>query len=445
MASENTHTNSSAEKKNFLKNTSWLFGGGVGVSVFAMMETVLLARFFGLEVFGLFSIVTAYVRIVKEILDFKISEAVVKFMVRYRERKDKEKILSLIKFFYLIDFLMGIVAFITVILLAEIANTLFIKSPSAFELVFIYSFSLLVSTVNTTSQSILQVFNKFANVAFAELIAVVLRVSLVVGFLIAGFGVREIFLAHVAGAFAHFAVLQVFVNRTLKKEGASGWLRGNLKIVLGELRNIMIFILNSTVVSFVGKVFNREFPILVLGHFFTNEVAGLYKVATSFSKVIGKLQSPTSRAIYPAIMSLEENDSHSAFKQLVSYSIKLLAKFLIPIGAVFFIFADRIISTFFGAEYVPAANAMRIIVVADVLIGLTFWLPAVYLTLGKIWFRTGLTFFSAFVYTIALLYLSPLYSIEGASFARVIFSVTIIPFALFLFRDIRKRGKEKNI
>ncbi len=435
---------SSQERKNIRKNISWLFGGGIGGSIFAMLEVVLLTRFLGLEMFGLFSLVAAYVKIVKETLDFKVKEAVVRYVGRHWERKEKEKTVSFIKLFYLIDFFMGVVSFFVAVLLAEIANSLFIKSENAFELIFIYSFSLLVSTVNTTSKSILEVFNKFANVALVDTFAVAVRVVLVAVFLVAGFGIKGVLLGYVAAAFMSFVAFQIVVNRALEKRGVRGWPRASFTTVSGEIRNVMMFILSSTATAFFGKVLNREFPILLLGHYFTSEIAGLYKTATSFTKVIGSLSTPADRVIYPALVSLEERYSYRAFKQVVSYSIKLLVKFFIPAGAVFFIFAERIIDVFFGAEYVPAANAMRIIVVATVLEGFLFWIPAVYLALGRIWFRTGFAFVTLLIYTGALIYLSPLYSIEGAAFARVIFPLTMLPVGIFLFRDIRKRGREER-
>ncbi len=433
---------SSSERKNLRKNISWLFGGGMGGSVFAMAEVVLLTRFLGLEMFGLFTVVTAYVKILKELLDLKVTEAVVKYVGQCWERKEREKTVSFIKFFYLIDFVTGIVAFLVALLLAEIANSFFIKSDNAFELVFIYSFSLLIGTVNTTSRSVLEVFNKFANVALVEMSAVAVRVAFVAAALIFGFGIKGALLGYAVSAFVYFVVLQFFVNGALKKRGVSAWFGASLKPVYKEIRGAMTFILSSTANSFISKVFNREFPILLLGHFFTAEIAGLYKTATSFTNVIGKLSTPATRAIYPALVSLEERLSYSVFRQLVSYSMRVLAKFFVPVGALFFIFAEQIIEIFFGSEYVPAAKAMRIIVVAEVVLNLGFWINAVLLALGRIWLKTGFTLVAALIYTGALFLLAPIYSFEGAAFARLVFSLTVVPIGIFLFGYIKRREEE---
>ncbi len=435
---------SSAEKKNFLKNVSWLFSGKTGASVFAMAEVVLLARFLGPEIFGLLSVITAYVKIIKDFLDFKVSEAVVKYVGRYWEKKDKKKTVSFIKFFYLIDFFMGIVAFFATLLLAEIANSFFIKSENTFELIFIYSFTLLIGTVNTTSRSILEIFNKFTIVALVDVSAVAARVTFVAIALVTGFGIKGALVGYAGAMFVNFVALQFFVNRALKKQEMSLWFRESIKPMYAEIRNVMIFILNSTASSVAKRVFNREVPILTLGYFFTSEVAGLYKVANSFTNVLGKLSDPAHRAIYPALVSLEEQGSYRDFRQLVSYAIKFLAKFFIPAGVMFFIFAEQIIEIFYGAEYVSAATAMKIIVVAEVVLKLGFWMGAVLLALGKIWFRTTFTLITSLIYMGALFWLAPRYSLEGAAFARLVLALTIVPVGIFIFADIKKREKGKS-
>ncbi|WP_462137912.1 oligosaccharide flippase family protein [Candidatus Mycalebacterium sp.] len=430
----------SNEKKRLLKNASWLFSSDIIGSVFAALEVIVLARFLGLEQFGLFSIVVSYVNIVNGIVDFNVREAVIRYVGKYREAKDSVKTLSFVKLFYLIDFLSGAVAFVAAVLLAGIANSLFIKSENAIELVFIYSFSLFVSTVNVNSRSLLEVFQKFDSVALFEVAGVVLRVSLVIAALLSGFGIKGVFVAYVIGKFANFCFLQFFVNRTLRAEGLGRWFSAEVGMVKNEIKDVMLFVLNSTFVGFASNVFSRNFPILVLGYFSGSEASGLYKTATVFLKIIGKLKTPASRALYPALVSLQERKSYEDFKRIISYSVRFLAKLFVPVAGLFFIFADTILLIFFGAEYVPAATAMRIIIVVETFALLFFWVGSVCLALGRTWFRTGLTLVSTLLYTAALFYLASAHSIEGAALAKLVLPLTFLPVAVILFRDIKRRA-----
>ena len=70
-------------------------------------------------------------------------------MGQYRELGEKDKVLSFIKFFYVLDFLVGIVALAVCLLLAGVADDFFIHSEDTFKFTLIYSLSVLVSSINT--------------------------------------------------------------------------------------------------------------------------------------------------------------------------------------------------------------------------------------------------------------------------------------------------------
>lgn len=431
----------SSEKKNFLKDASWLFSGEMGRSVFAGLETIILARFLGLEQFGVLALVISFVGIVNGLLDFNIHEPTVKYVGMYRERNDKEKTLSFVKFFYLVDFLSGAAAFAAAVLLAGVANEFFIKSEGAVELVVIYSFYLLVVTVNRNSQSLLIVFQRFDTSTALTVAAVGIRFAFVVAALALGFGIKGVLVAYVAAGFVSFLMLQFFVHRALRDEELSGWMFAKLRAVKGEIKEVVSFTLSSTYSAFVSNVFDKNIPILILGNLFGSSVSGLYKTAAVFSKIIGRVVTPATRALYPALVRLEEQSSYTDFRKVVSYSTKLLLKIIVPAGAAGFIFADEIIKIFFGPEYTDAANAMRIILVAELLSGFSFWIPSAYLALGRAWFRALIQSGGAVLYAAALFLLTPAYALEGAAFARFAPLVVLLPMAAFLFMEIKKRER----
>ena len=72
-------------QRKLVKNVAWLFSGGVGSSVFASIEPILLARLLGVEQFGLLTLVIAYVGLTNNMLSFKLHEAVVKYVGHYWE------------------------------------------------------------------------------------------------------------------------------------------------------------------------------------------------------------------------------------------------------------------------------------------------------------------------------------------------------------------------
>ena len=418
--------------KNLLKNASWLFSGGLATSVFASLETIILARFLGIEQFGVFSLIVAYVGIVNGIVDFKSSEAGIRYIGEAREREEGDRVLSFIKFFYVFDFLVGAAALAACILFAGAANEFFIRSDGSFELILIYSASLLVSSVNRTSEAILRVFERFRTVAVVRVLRTALRTGLVYACLSLGFGMEGVFVSYVIASFVFFVMLQASVLRALRREGLRSWITARTENVAAIISETRSFILSSTFVWFLKNAFSRQLPVLVLGHFSGHEAAGLYKVATVISSAIMKLRDPLDQATYPPLVTAASRGDLGEFVRIVSRSIKSALKFFLPTGAVFLLFASEIILIFFGAEYQPAATAMRIMVVSEVLSAFYFWIDGAELALDRLKRRMFRVTVCSAAYLGALIALVPPYSYDGAAAA------TLFPSVLAL-REIRAK------
>lgn len=428
-------------RKNLLKNASWLFSGGIGTAVFASVEAIVLARFLGIDQFGLFSLIVAYVGIVNGLVDLKSSEAVVRYVRHYWELGDKDKTVSFIKLFYVFDFLIGVLALVACILLAGVANDLFIHSEKSFSFILVYSISVLVSSVNQTSEAILRVFDRFKTIAFARVLYTGLRTSLVFISLLVGFGIKGAFVSYVIAAFVFFAILQVMVFRVVNQVGLKRWTTAKTESLGVVIREVRSFVLTSTLVGFLSNAFSRQLPLLLLGHFAGHQAAGLYKIAIIFSRIIMKLRDPIVQAIYPPLVAAKSHDSLDAISGIVSYSIRNVMKLFLPIGIVFFLFANEFIVFFFGTEYEPAATAMRIIVISEVLSGLYFWIDDVEMALDKLRRRIIRVTLCSVSYAVALLVLIPSYSYEGAAMAKLVLSVLIIPFSFFMFKHVRDKNQ----
>ena len=427
--------------KNLFKNASWLFSGGVATSIFAAAEPVLIARFLGVEQFGLFSLIIAYVGIVNGLIDLRSFHAVVRYVGQYRELGEKDKVLSFIKFFYVLDFLVGIVALGVCLLLAGVADDFFIHSEDTFKFTLIYSLSVLVSSINNSSEAVLRVFDRFKTIAFVRTSRTGLRVALVAGCLLAGLGIEEILVCYVAAAFVFFLMLQMTVFRVLNQSGFKRWTAAKTENLGATLKEVRPFVLTSTFTGFLTNAFSRQIPILVLGYFTSKEAVGLYRVATIFSGLCVRLRKPVEDTIYPALVAAQSRGSKEAFNEIVSYSAKNLLKVFLPIGLIFFLFADKIIIIFFGRAYEPATLALQFIVISELLSGFYFWIDSVELALNRLRQRMIRVGLSSVSYIAVLLVLVNGYSYNGAAASRLAPAIIILLFSLFMFNHIRYRTK----
>ena len=425
--------------RNLLKNASWLFSGSMAASLFSAAEPVLIARFLGVEQLGLFTLIIAYVGIVNGLIDLRSPEAIVRYIGQYRELGEKDKVLSFIKFFYVLDFLVGIAALGVCLILAGVADDLFIHSENTFKFTLIYSTSILVSSVNKSSEAVLRVFDRFKTIAFVRTSRTGLRVVLIAVSLLAGFGIEGILVCYVVAAFVFFLMLQVEVFRVLRQSGLKRWTTAKIKNLGVTVEEVRSFVLVSTFTGFLSNAFSRQIPVLVLGYFTGKEAVGLYRVAIIFSGVSVKLRKPVQDTIYPALVAAQSRGSKEAFSEIVSYSTRNLLKVFLPIGLIFFLFANKIIIIFFGSAYEPATLALQLIVISEVLSGLCFWIDSAELALNRLRQRVIRVALSSMSYVAVLLVLVQAYSYNGAAASRLAPAILILVFSLFTFNKIRYR------
>ncbi|HEX3036800.1 MAG TPA: oligosaccharide flippase family protein [Thermodesulfobacteriota bacterium] len=428
--------------KGLFRNASWLLGGKTASGIFSALQTIILARMLGVTDYGLLVLVIAYVDILNQFFDFRVWETATKYIGTYWTKGEKEKALSMIKLSYIIDISSGILAFVIAVITSKIASRYFIHSPEAYYLICIYAFSLLIDTANSTSYAILRVLDRFKNIAFISSLTSFFRLALVLVALYLGMGIKGVLFSYIAATFLGFVIRLWAVSKTLKENGLERWWQSDVGLIKDQWRGIAWFLGNTSLTATIKMAGDNYLGVLVLGYFSGKEAVGLYKVAKSFVKIIGRITDPLYEAIYPELVKATSLDSLKDFKKLLKYSTKNLMKIIIPIAIITIIFADQFLNIIFGKEYLPATNALRIITLAVVIYKLIFWLNPALLAFGRPGLRTISGAASMTLYVVLLLILVPKFSYIGAAFAFLGFSIVrslISILALKISVDDRKK------
>ena len=408
------------EKKRFIRNVSWLFVAKSIPSAVNFLEVIILARMLGLEVFGLFTLVVAYVGIVNRLLDFQVWESAVKYVGEFLEKKETDRVLSMIKFSYAIDLSTGILAFFVSVVLAGFANEVFIKSPDGFEMVLILSFSLLFATTNTTSEALFRVFDRFKTITFVQSLESVCKLVLVLIALYLGYGIKGVLFVYAVVSLFGFVLRQILVSRMLKEKGLSGWISSKIGLLSYRMKEIVWFLFNTSLVATLNIAGEGRISVLILGYFFDSTAPGLYRVARSVITIINKIIDPLYEVIFPRLVSLSSANLYYRFAEVAKYATKSLFKLVIPVSVVILLFAEQLIGLFFGNDYIPASDTMRILTVAALFSGATLCLTPSLLAFGRPGLRTSISVFKTLSYVVLLLVLVPEYSYLGAGIAHLI-------------------------
>ena len=427
-----------AEKRQFMKNVSWLVVAKSVPSAANVVEMIVLARVLGVELFGLLTIVIAYVKIVSSLVDFRVWESVVKYVGEFLEKKEPERALSMIKFSYMVDAAAGLLAFGACLLLAGVANDVFIKSQDGFDLVLIFSLTLVVASVNTTSEALFRVFDRFRTIVFVQSAKAVFKLGSVLGALYLGYGIKGVLAAYVAVSFFEFALTQIVVNRVLRDRGLHTWLSSKVGLISGRMREITWFLLNTSFNATLTIVNEGRVAVLILGYFFGSGAAGLYKIARAVIKVVNRITDPLYEAIFPRLVSFSTSNLYDRFAEILKFSVRSLLKLIIPVLIIVLLFAEQLIGLVFGDQYVAASDTMRVLAVAVLFAGGTFWLTPLLLSIGRPGLRTAVSAFKVVVYVGLLLVLVPRYSYLGAAVAYLVVEFAHSLVAVYLARKFSR-------
>jgi O-antigen/teichoic acid export membrane protein len=409
--------------KRIFLNASWLFGGKTASSIFSALQTVVVARMLGVSDYGLLALIIAYVNILNQFFDFRVWETATKYISTFWTNGEREKARSMIKLSYIIDVSSGILALVIAIITANIASKHLIHSPHAHSLIFIYAFSLLIDTANSTSDAILRVFDRFKSIAFISSFNNLFRLVLVSVILYLGMGIKGVLFAYIVASFLGFAIRLWAVSRTLKKNEIEKWWKADLGLIKDQWKGIAWFLGNTSLAATIKMAGDNYLGVLALGYFSGKEATAYYKIAQSFAKVMTRITDPLYEAIYPELVKILSTNALKDFKRLLKYSTKNLMKFVVPVAVVILIFSDQIISLIFGKEYLPASNALRIVTLGVVISKLIFWISPALLAIGRPGLRTISGIISTTIYVIALFLLVPKFSYMGAAFAYLAFSI----------------------
>ncbi len=427
-----------AEKRQFMKNVSWLVVAKSVPSAANIVEMIVLARVLGVELFGLLTLIIAYVKVVSSLLDFRVWESVVRYVGEFLEKKESERALSMIKFSYMVDAAAGLLAFGVCLLLAGVANDIFIKSQDGFDLVLIFSLTLVVASVNTTSEALFRVFDRFKTIVFVQSAKAVFKLGSVLAALYMGYGIRGVLVAYVAVSFFEFVLTQIVVNRILREKGLHSWLSSKVGLLSHRMKEIAWFLLNTSFNATLTIANEGKVAVLILGYFFGSGAAGLYKIARAVIKVVNRITDPLHEAVFPRLVSFSTSNLYDRFAEILKFSVRSLLKLIIPVLIIVLLFTEQIIGLIFGGQYVPASDTMRVLAVAVLFTGSTFWLTPLLLAIGRPGLRTAVSTFKVLSYLILLLLLVPGYSYFGAAIAYLIVEFAHFLAAVYLARKFSR-------
>lgn len=365
-----------------------------------LVLVIFSARLLGDEAYGKFTFALAFTSLFLILADGGIHQLIVRELARMPE-KGKEYVANglFIKLFSSV-FTIGLI---------YVCARLTGKPSDVLTAVFIVGVAQVLGTFADFFNSVFRAYQKMTYEVYS---------TLIFGTLVAGIGIAILFaghdfivlsyiylFAHVARViYCYFVVHFKFVKITLKVDllTLKFLIREGFPFGLLYFFSLMYTYVDSTLLSFMKG----------------DQAVGWYNAAYRLVFAMLFIPVATMKAVFPAL-SIYFKQSPEAFKSLFERSFKVMFLIGFSLASVIFVLADKIVLTIFGAEYAPAAGALKILVWSTAIIFIGTVQTHTTRASDRQRFTAKVVTTSAVINLLLNFWLIPKYSLYGAAIATL--------------------------
>jgi len=334
------------DKKQFIRDSTWLYGSSIIVSTISIVLSIVIARILDPELFGIYATVFAITSMIAGLVDFGLNSTAIYFISSSLNQKKKiKKIFSSLLIYKLLSIgIFSLLLFLFSDILGQILNI-----PEGGHYIKISIFFFIAYSLFTYVLSVLNGLKKFKTIAKGEAISNILKFVGVILALSIGFRVSGILLSMALGMIIATAVLfkeikELIELKVRKTKEQIEYLKYGFYVWLSTLGGNLLVWTDSIVIS-----------ILI-----NTTAVGFYKIATNLTWAInGLLTSGYKRIILPTLVSIKSNK-----KQLELFLNKMLEQGLFlfaPFFILIIIISKYLIDILYGSQYIESAILLSIL------------------------------------------------------------------------------------
>lgn len=402
-----------------------LFAGFLGYLV-----RFVLARNLGVEDFGLFNSIFAFLGLVGAFRSLGFDKALVKFIPEFQHENKKDFIKSSIIYVCAIMLVINIIIIAGVYLFSSYLSANFFHSPKADIVLKILAIAFFLDSFVMVVKF---AFQGFKNMVYYSAIDVV-RMLIILCVILIGVKLNYGLLGPAIAYTVTPLILILIFGWILVKKTFPDFFKSKFVFDKGLIKRLSKYGIFVTETNAAAMVLYYT-DVLALTYFSDLKNVGLYSVALPTAMVLMYLPRAIGGILLPLTSELwvkGKNKILSAgIESLYKYSIILI----VPVVFIMFSFADLIIMVLYGDSYILAANAMKILS-----IGMIFWVLYgininFFAGIGKPQITSKIVYTAAAFNFVANIILIRLIGLEGAAIAT---SASYLIMMVLGFRYIKR-------
>lgn len=329
---------------------------------------IIIARYYGPEVYGLFSLAVIILAWFITLSTLGITDGLIRFIPQYRGSKEKEKIFYL---FNLSTKILLVASFISAFFLFSFSDFIAISifhNPALIDLLKLISFFVPIAVLSNQFLVALRCYEHISSFSLVyNILQNIVRVLTLILFVILGFQASSVVLSYSFGflfvliasyLICKYKISELFVKSELSQKD---------KITVKKS-----FLSYSFPLLFLGVVSMLFYwtDSFFLGYFKGVESVGLYNAAVPIALLLSIMPELFMQLFFPMINRYYSNKNYELIKQLSKQLGKWIFIVNLPIFILIFVFPGAAINILFGSQYLMAQNALRILIFGSFIISI---------------------------------------------------------------------------
>lgn len=406
-----------------LKKTGSTMGRGilyltVSRVIFAMSGFLLhigLARILGVENYGIYGIIMAFLGITYVIYQPGVQTAVCKFTA-----EDISRIKPILKAGLKLQAILSTVLIFLVFITAPVI-ALFLKDSSLTSYIRLASLIMLPASLDTVYLASLNGVRFFGKQAISVIWHSIIKLLLSFLIILLGFKVKGVLISMIAAT-----TISMFISRYFCKFGDSDEKFEEKKLLFFAVP-VLIYVFCITSIPSIDILFIKS--ILQ-----SNKEAGLYTSAANISKLPFILFSSFAAVLLPSVSKAFSLNNMELFKKYINQSLRYLILLMFPIVAVFSATSGTVIDVFYSNKYSGAASSLSILIFGGAFSIILTILASVVIACDK---PKVVMYFALILFPVDIILnrtLIPVYGLNGAAMATTItflFGCVILGFYIY--------------
>lgn len=367
--------------KLIFKSSIVVFIGIIISKIVFYIYRVIIARTFGPEVYGLFSLSLMILTFLVMLFSLGLSEGLIRFIPLYSGRKQTEHVRFLIKLSRRAMFISSILAFIILFFSSGLISEKVFHNPQLTIFLQISSLSIPFWVLSKVYLAILRAYEKISLYSFiVNILQGVVILATLAFFIWMGYGSDKIMLSYFVGVFAMFFVAYcsskyffsgLFKNPKLKKNTQMQIKREFYFYSIPMMFSSVISILYYWVDSFI------------LGYYLGAYEVGIYNAAVPIVVLFAAIPDLFIQLFYPLVTKEFSRKNFRLVKEISKQVAKWIFILVLPVFLIVFIFPGAVINLLFGQQYLPAEGVLRILSVGGIISIFTGFLLTLLSIAGK--------------------------------------------------------------